>query len=74
MDPGTTVLVIAWENAWAADIAAEVRELDGQLLVMERLPREDIEVALAAISSSGSSESKESNESNESDESNEEGS
>ena len=51
MDPGTTVLVIAWENVWAAEIAAEVRELDGQLLVMERLPREDIEVALSAIAS-----------------------
>jgi hypothetical protein len=49
MDPGTTVLVIAWENTWAADIAAEVRELDGQVLVMERLPREDIELALSAI-------------------------
>jgi hypothetical protein len=48
MDPGTTVLVIAWENAWAADIAAAVRELDGQVLVMERLPREDIELALSA--------------------------
>ena len=47
MDPGTTVLVIAWENVWASEIAAEVRELDGQLLVMERLPREDIEVALS---------------------------
>ena len=56
MDPGTTVLVIAWENVWAAEIAAEVRELDGQLLVMERLPREDIEVALAAISSNESNE------------------
>ena len=51
MDPGTSVLVIAWENVWAADIAAEVRALDGQLLVMERLPREDIELALAAIES-----------------------
>jgi hypothetical protein len=48
MDPGTTVLVIAWENAWAADIATAVRELDGQVLVMERLPREDIELALSA--------------------------
>ncbi|GAA3692241.1 hypothetical protein GCM10022399_05490 [Terrabacter ginsenosidimutans] len=51
MDPGTSVIVIAWENVWAADIAAEVRALDGQLLVMERLPREDIELALAAIES-----------------------
>lgn len=49
MDPGTTVLVVAWENTWAADIASEVRELDGQLLVMERLPREDIELALSAM-------------------------
>jgi len=59
MDPGTTVLVIAWENVWASEIAAEVRELDGQVLVMERLPREDIEVALAAISSNESTESNE---------------
>lgn len=59
MDPGTTVLVIAWENAWASEIAAEVRALDGQLLVMERLPREDVELALSAM---GSNESNESNE------------
>jgi len=51
MDPGTTVLVIAWENAWASEIAAEVRALDGQLPVMERLPREAVETALTAIQS-----------------------
>ncbi|MGO4599865.1 DUF6325 family protein [Terrabacter sp. 2RAF25] len=49
MDPGTTVLVIAWENAWAAEIATAVRDLDGELLVLERLPREDVEVAIGAV-------------------------
>jgi hypothetical protein len=27
-EPDTTVLVIAWENAWPVDIAAQVRDLD----------------------------------------------
>ncbi|MBW8172024.1 hypothetical protein K0651_03055 [Ornithinimicrobium sp. Arc0846-15] len=48
MTPGTTVLMIAWENVWAATIASAIRNREGRVLLMERLPREDVEAALLA--------------------------
>lgn len=38
--------MIAWENVWAAQIASAIRDLEGQLLVMHRLPHEDVESAV----------------------------
>lgn len=49
MEPGSTVLVIAWENVWAAAIAASIRELDGQLIALERVPREDVDAVVDAL-------------------------
>jgi acyl CoA:acetate/3-ketoacid CoA transferase alpha subunit len=49
MAPDTTVLVIAWENTWAARIAETVRELDGQVLVMERIPAADVQAVVDAM-------------------------
>lgn len=48
MAAGSTVLMIAWENVWAATIASAIRDLEGQLLVMQRLPHEDVEAAMQA--------------------------
>ena len=42
MASGSTVLMIAWENVWAAEIASAIRDVEGQLLVMQRLPHEDV--------------------------------
>ncbi len=49
MVPDSTVLVIAWENIWAAEIAASIRELDGEVLVMERIPAADVAAVVDAI-------------------------
>ncbi len=48
MQAGSTVLMLAWENVWAVEIASAIRDLDGQLLVMQRLPHEDVVAALQA--------------------------
>lgn len=42
--------MIAWENVWASEIASAIRDLDGQLLVMQRVPHEDVESALTGLS------------------------
>jgi len=44
----STVVVIAWENTWAAEIAASINELDGQVLVMERIPAADVNAVIDA--------------------------
>jgi hypothetical protein len=44
----STVLVIAWENSWAAQIAASIDELGGQVLVMERIPSADVNTVIDA--------------------------
>jgi hypothetical protein len=44
----STVVVIAWENTWAAQIAASIRELDGQVLAMERIPAADVNAVIDA--------------------------
>ena len=48
MQAGSTVLLLAWENVWTVEIASAIRDLDGQLLVMQRLPHEDVTAALQA--------------------------
>jgi len=48
MPNDSTVVVIAWENSWAAEIAASIRELDGQVLVMERIPAADVNAVIDA--------------------------
>jgi hypothetical protein len=50
MAPDSTVVVIAWENSWAARIASSIRELDGELLVLERIPAADVQAVVDAMS------------------------
>jgi hypothetical protein len=49
MPADSTALVVAWENTWAANIATAIRELDGEVLVMERLPAEDVAAVIEAL-------------------------
>jgi uncharacterized membrane protein len=48
LEPGTTALVLVWENLWAAAFAADVRRAGGTLLAHDRVPREDVDRALRA--------------------------
>lgn len=47
--PGTSALVIVWENSWAGRLAAAVRASHGRLVAQERLPRATVLRAVAAL-------------------------
>ncbi len=47
--PESSALVVVWENAWATRLASAVRESNGRMLFMERIPRDGVERAVAAL-------------------------
>ncbi|MFD5143341.1 DUF6325 family protein [Streptomyces sp. NPDC058401] len=49
LEPESSALVVVWENAWATRLASAVRESDGRVLFMERVPRDGVERAVAAL-------------------------
>lgn len=49
LSPGTSALVIVWENSWAGRLAAAVRASHGRLVAQERVPRETVLRAVAAL-------------------------
>ena len=49
LDPGSSALVIVFENTWAARLARAIRESHGQLLSLERIPRDSVLKALIAL-------------------------
>jgi len=49
LEPNSSALVIVWENSWAARLGAAVRNSKGQVIVMERIPRETVLAAIAAL-------------------------
>ncbi|MGW0903314.1 DUF6325 family protein [Streptomyces sp. NPDC002853] len=51
LPPESSALVVAWENTWAARLATAVRESRGELLFLERIPRETVVEAVAALDS-----------------------
>ncbi|MFJ8822745.1 DUF6325 family protein [Streptomyces sp. NPDC102467] len=51
LPPESSALVVAWENTWAARLATAIRASDGELLLMERIPRDTIAEAIAALDS-----------------------
>ncbi|WP_300016671.1 DUF6325 family protein [Pseudonocardia sp.] len=46
--PGSTALVVLWENVWAAAFAQTVRAAGGVLLTHDRIPADIVEQAMAA--------------------------
>jgi uncharacterized membrane protein len=46
---GSSALVIVWENTWAGRIAAAIRASHGQLISQDRIPRETVLRAIAAL-------------------------
>lgn len=46
---GSSAMVIVWENSWAARLAAAVRNSNGSLIAQERIPRENVMRAIAAL-------------------------
>ena len=49
LEPNSSALVIVWENTWAARLGAAVRNSNGQVIVMERIPRDTVLAAIAAL-------------------------
>ena len=47
--PGSSGLLILWEAAWAARLAAAVRDSGGQLVAREAVPRDLVEAAALAL-------------------------
>jgi Family of unknown function (DUF6325) len=45
----SSALVIVWENRWAARLAAAVRASHGRLISQDRIPRETVLRAIAAL-------------------------
>ena len=49
LEADSSALVIVWENRWAARLAAAVRASHGRLISQERIPRENVLRAIAAL-------------------------
>ena len=49
LEAGSSALVLVWENSWAARFAAAVRQSRGEVLAMQRIPRETVLTAIAAL-------------------------
>lgn len=49
LEAGASAMVIVWENSWASRFAAAVRASHGRLIVQERIPRETVLRAIAAL-------------------------
>ncbi|WP_419996284.1 DUF6325 family protein [Streptomyces boninensis] len=45
----SSALVVAWENTWAARLARGVRDSQGRVLFMERVPHDDVVRAITAL-------------------------
>ncbi len=51
LEPGTTGVVLIWENLWAAPIATAMRRSGGQLVASGRIPVQAILASLDALES-----------------------
>ncbi|HQY32485.1 DUF6325 family protein [Actinotalea sp.] len=47
--PGTSELVVVWENTWASRLATAVRESNGTLTALHRIPRHVVLDAISAL-------------------------
>jgi len=49
LEASSSALVVVWENSWAARLAAAVRDSRGRVITQERIPRETVLRAIAAL-------------------------
>jgi len=49
LEPNSSALLLLFEHAWAAELTQAMRNADGELLYMERIPAAVVEAALAEI-------------------------
>ena len=49
MPDNSSALVLVWENTWASRLATALRESDGRMVFMERIPRAEVVRAITAL-------------------------
>jgi uncharacterized membrane protein len=49
LEPDSAAMVVVWENCWAARLAASLRGSHGQVVNLERIPRDVVLRAFAAL-------------------------
>jgi len=49
LQPASSAMVIVWENSWLARFAAAVRQSEGTVVALTRIPREDVLRAIADL-------------------------
>lgn len=49
LEPNSSALLLLFEHAWAAELTQAMRDADGELLYMERIPAAVVEAALAEV-------------------------
>jgi Family of unknown function (DUF6325) len=50
LEPGTTALLVVWENLWSLRLGHAVRSSGGQVVASGRIPTDEIAAALEAAS------------------------
>jgi hypothetical protein len=53
MDPGTSAVLLVWENLWAAPFGSTVRHAGGQLVASGRIPAQAVLAAIEADAEEG---------------------
>jgi uncharacterized membrane protein len=46
LEPNSSAALLVWEDVWAARLAQAIRDVDGEILDLERLPHEVVQAAL----------------------------
>src|SRR5271169_1532634 len=49
LEPGSSAMVVVWENSWAARLAAALRSSHGKVVAQERIPRDAVLRAIDAL-------------------------
>jgi uncharacterized membrane protein len=49
LEPGNSAALLVWEDRWAAKLAAAIRDADGDVLALERVPRAAVDEVLDAL-------------------------
>ena len=49
LEPGNSAALLVWEDRWAAKLATAIRDAGGEVLALERVPREAVDEVLDAL-------------------------
>jgi uncharacterized membrane protein len=49
LEPNSSAALLVWEDRWAAKLATAIRDAKGEVLALERVPREAVDEVLGAL-------------------------